>query len=1013
MEKTPAKTHRFARLLVRWRGFLLIMMSLSAVGCALLIPRIRINDDITSNLPDDARMRRGMQLLESYFPEMDIRMQTLRVMFIAEAPADSLREAISGISGVAQFLGTEQRDSSTLYLFSLGKDAEKERLLGALETHFGDRILAEVEDNINIPDNLLLMLATGVSIALVILFLMCPSFLETLLFLLAIGIAVLINMGTNALLPSVYLVTHMLVAVLQMVLSMDFSIILMNRYRQEKQPGRTNEEAMVEAIAGAAPSILSSGLTTIASLIMLVFMRLKIGADLGIVLSKGVLCSLISTFTVLPALFILFDKAITRTEKRMLHIPTDGIAAFEMKHRIPLVVLFLSIFIGSWFLQKRTVISYSATFPTEITEKFPPKQAILLLYRTNDEEAFLPVAERIASDSSVISCLSYPTIALKPRTVSELKELTALAPEMAAGIPEEAAGLLYYAATHPSREERMRIDELEPAARELAGLAASLLPEDEAAALTSRLDAGSIFQQLNVPVSPVTKSVPATPPLAPQREEPEQEASEAASPERSLPDEAPAADTLSTESIVSSSDSIPRQAGFTYEDILQERNADEMGQILGIDPGNVSTVYRIAGKKGRSAKMNAYEFISTLNDKVLKNRLYASMIPKEQQASIREAKKEIETVLAAGPSPAPAAPPADTVATDAIPAPEPAPEPTAEPAPGPGTGQDSVQEAETDPEPFEEAVLSPMEQLAEMAFSGKRYTSAQVHRALSRAGVRVNREELDLLYIYHGYKTRNDTTTRLSLQQLTGFLDSLPAEFRVKERMEPLTARLGTLRNPEWSLAVVATDLPEEGPRTFAFLDTLETLCREHLSGETCLVGYPVMYKEIKDGFPRELLLLTLLTIGAIFLIVAFTFRSPVVPLILIPTVLSAVWLNVFASGLGGNTMLYISYLIVQSILMGATIDYSILFTQYYRQERLLYEKGTSLKNAYRKSFHAIMTSGLILILTPLLMVFTVSDPMISSILRCISIGALAAILLILFVLPATLTIADRWVCKK
>lgn len=1007
MENTPAKTHRIAGLLVRWRVYLLALMCIAAIGGALLIPKTRINDDLTSNLPDDARMRRGMQLLERYFPEMDIRMQTLRVMFVAEAPADSLREAIACIGGVAQFLGAEQRDSSTMYQFSLGKEADRADILEALETRFGDRILAEVDDNSNMPDNLLLMLATGVTIALVILFLMCPSFVETLLFLLSIGIAVLINMGTNALLPNVYLVTHTLVAVLQMVLSMDFSIILMNRYRQEKQPGRTNQEAMAEAIAGAAPSILSSGLTTIASLIMLVFMRLKIGADLGIVLSKGVLCSLLSTFTVLPALFILFDKAITRTEKRMLHIPTDGIAAFEMRHRIPLVLLFLAIFAGSWFLQKRTEISYSATFPTTITQKFPPRQAILLLYRTGDEESFLPLAEQISADPDVISCLSYPTIALKPRTVSELLELTTLAPEMAAGIPEEAAGLLYYAATHPRREERMRIDELEPAARGLAALAATLLPEDEAAALTSRFDAGAIMRQLRGTISAKEESSPAETPSTPPVPELQESSLTVAPPE---PSETVPGDTLATISIGSPNDTITPQPGFTYEDITKDRSIDEMARIFDISPGNVSTVYRLAGagRKGRSATMNAYEFITTLNDKVLTNKLYASMISKEQQASIREAKAEMEAVLAAGPAPAQPAGeetagqpdslavqasspsfPADTVTATDVPAPEP------------------------EPEPFVEAELTPMEQLAEMALSGKRYTSAQVHRVLSQAGVRINREELDLLYIYQGYRIRRDTTARLSLQQLTGFLDSLPAEFQVKERMGPLTAQLEKLRSPEWSLAVIETDLPEEGTRTFAFLDTVETLCRDHLSGESCMVGYPVMYKEIKDGFPRELLLLTLLTIGAIFLIVALTFRSPVVPLILIPTVLSAVWINVFASGLGGHTMLYISYLIVQSILMGATIDYSILFTQYYRQERSLSDKGSSLRNAYRKSFHAIMTSGLILILTPLLMVFTVSDPMISSILRCISIGASAAILLILFVLPAALTILDRWVCKN
>ena len=98
---------------------------------------------------------------------------------------------------------------------------------------------------------------------------------------------------------------------------------------------------------------------------------------------------------------------------------------------------------------------------------------------------------------------------------------------------------------------------------------------------------------------------------------------------------------------------------------------------------------------------------------------------------------------------------------------------------------------------------------------------------------------------------------------------------------------------------------------------------------------------------------------------------------------------------------------------MGATIDYSILFTQYYRAARLRLDKAGALQEAYRRSFHAILTSGMILVLTPLVMTYLLSDPMVCTILRCISIGALAAILLIFFVLPATLVIMDRWVAKR
>lgn len=1024
--------YKLAALLVKGRHVLFAVMAVLAIFFALMIPRTRINADVTSNLPDDSQMRHGLAILEKDFPLMDIRMQTLRVMFWNEAPADSLQQAIEAIPGVTQWMGTEQRDSCTLYQFILPRDAQGAEVVAAVQARFGDRVIAEVDDNSYMPDNLFMMLGSGVLIALVILFLMCPSFMEGLLMLLALGMAVAINMGSNALLPSVYLATHTISAVLQLVLSMDFAIILMNRYRQEKGPGWSNEEAMTRALSAAAPSILSSGLTTIASMLMLLFMRLKIGGDLGTVLSKGVFCSLLATFTVLPALILRFDKAITRTEKPMLKVSTDGLARFEMRFRVPLAILFVALFAGSWYLQRQTEICYSMNWPTPITQKFPPKNTMLLLYPTAEEEAFLPVAERIAEAPGVLSCLDYPTLALKPRTVREWTGLAGLMPGLMDSIPEAALDLVYYAATHPERTERMRMDELEPTARAFADLAASFLPDEAVTEMRSRFDIDAMTKQLFAELLPEAEpepepaSVPKPDAVPEPMPVPEPEAV-------AVPDSTAAvpavSDTLRQAAPgavqQAASDSVQEMPLISYESLTVQRTADEMAVFLNLDPKYVSMAYRLArtGRKKQPATMSAYEFAQLLTDKVLTNRLYASMVSSEQKEQLREVRREWDRIIAAGPTPVvtdvqPAvqadtlqvAPSPDTVLLAAVTdAPAPVPDSALAPAPG----------AEPDLEP------TPLDRLAEMALSGARYPAGQVCSALRRAGIPVSRDELDLLYLYHGYAAHSDTTTRLSLLELVDWAEDFAQHPLVQAHVDE-TARaqlgdlrakvdsgLGMLRSENWSVAVIVSELPAEGARTFAFLDSVQTQCREQLSAAPYYVGYSVMYKEMKEGFPRELLLLTLLTVGAIFLIVALTFRSLVVPFLLIPTVLSAVWLNVYASGLGGSSMLYIAYLIVQSILMGATIDYSILFTQYYRTARLRLGKAAALQEAYRRSFHAILTSGMILVLTPLVMTYLLSDPMVCTILRCISIGALAAILLIFFVLPATLALMDRWVVKR
>ena len=173
------------------------------------------------------------------------------------------------------------------------------------------------------------------------------------------------------------------------------------------------------------------------------------------------------------------------------------------------------------------------------------------------------------------------------------------------------------------------------------------------------------------------------------------------------------------------------------------------------------------------------------------------------------------------------------------------------------------------------------------------------------------------------------------------------------------------------------------------------------------------MFDEMQQGFGRELLLLTVLTILAILVIVTLTFRSVVVPVMLLLTVLTGVYLNVFISGLGGRSLLYLAYLIVQSILMGATIDYAILFTNYYREGRRTQGVGESLKAAYRGSIRTIMTSGLIIVLAPGIMSLLVTDHTIASIVGCLAVGGLSAIMLILFVLPGCLAACDRWVQRK
>ena len=375
----------FASLLIRWRGWLTGLVAVLAVISALLLPHVRINADVTRYLPDDSPMRKGLSILERDFPGMDIRMQILRVLFMDEAPSDTLQLALTELLSDSRQIEVRENGNHTLYQYYLPKDADGESVKQTVVNRFGDRVKVEIEDNSGMPEGVPLMIGAGFFLIILVLVLMSPSYVGVLLYIITFGLAILINLGTNALLPSVSVITNALSAVMQTALSIDYAVILMNRYRQERCRDVPTDRAMVSALSQAMPSILCSAFTTIVSLMMLCFMRLKIGADLGIVLSKGVLCSLMVSILALPALILAFDKAIIATQKQVPEIRVGGLARFEWRHRVPLACVFVALLVGAWFLHRYTGMYYSLTRLSPITREFPDRNRMLVLYPTAEK----------------------------------------------------------------------------------------------------------------------------------------------------------------------------------------------------------------------------------------------------------------------------------------------------------------------------------------------------------------------------------------------------------------------------------------------------------------------------------------------------------------------------------------------------------------------------------------------------------------------------------------------------
>jgi predicted RND superfamily exporter protein len=229
-----------------------------------------------------------------------------------------------------------------------------------------------------------LLTVLAVVIAVIILLVMCKSWIEPFLYLFAMGIAVIINYGTNIIFPSVSQITISIVCILQLALSMDYSFMLADRYRVNRETEPDKYKAMKSALSGSILSIFSSSVTTFVGMLALVFMSFTIGLDMGLILAKGVLISLICIFTILPGLLIMFDKLLEKTKKPIPHIRLGFLGKGQFKARYFILPFFVVLCAGSFFIRDGVTIQY--TVPNQgIQGAFYSPSQMVVVYRNEDE----------------------------------------------------------------------------------------------------------------------------------------------------------------------------------------------------------------------------------------------------------------------------------------------------------------------------------------------------------------------------------------------------------------------------------------------------------------------------------------------------------------------------------------------------------------------------------------------------------------------------------------------------
>ena len=196
----------------------------------------------------------------------------------------------------------------------------------------------------------------------IILALTMDSFLIPLFFMLSVGMAIVYNMGTNFIQGEISFITEALAAVLQLAVTIDYSIFLWHSYKEEKEkhPG-DNKEAMAVAIGKTITSVVSSSITTVAGFLALCFMSYELGMDMGIVMAKGVVIGVICCITVLPSMILVFDKALEKTMHKDLVPSLEKPSKFIIKHHAAFIVLFIVVLIPAIYGQINTNVYYNLT----------------------------------------------------------------------------------------------------------------------------------------------------------------------------------------------------------------------------------------------------------------------------------------------------------------------------------------------------------------------------------------------------------------------------------------------------------------------------------------------------------------------------------------------------------------------------------------------------------------------------------------------------------------------------
>ena len=733
---------KLARFIVDKRKAFYLIFIAAFLFCAASVNKVQVNNDITSYLPSETETRRGLTIMDKEF--ITLGSANIMVSNITYETAKDLSEEIAAVPGVSgvEFDDTEEHyhDAAALFTVSFEGEEQAPETVEALERvellldsyDYYPSTTVGRDASASLQKEMTVILAIAAVVIVVVLLFTSKSYLEVPVYLIVFATAAVLNMGTNYWFGTISFITNAIAIVLQLALAIDYAIIFCHRYMEERDNGLDAREADISALSKAIVEISSSSLTTISGLVALMLMQLRIGFDMGIVLAKGIVISMLCVFLLMPGLLMLFHNAIEKTRHKNLvpHISWLGKSVVKLRFILP--PIFLGVLVVGAVLSGRCDYVFDA----------------------NDTDFDNKPAWRIADEKVTETFGQKNTIAMLVPRGNYDKE-------------------------------------------------------------------GAILRQVEA-LEPVTQ--------------------------------------------VTGLANIEVEDGRMLTDTMNPR---QFAELAGVDVELARLLYQAYG------------------------------LSVEEYGAIFQ-------------------------------------------------------------EPDEYAV--PLLDIFEFLV-----------------------EQID-----KGVVT----------------LDEDQAE-KVDDLREQLDMGIEQLRGENWSRLVFVADMPTEGAETYELLDEIRAIGQTYYGDNVLLVGNSTNAFDLSSSFSQDNAKISILTALFVMVILLFTFKSAGLPLLLVLTIQGSIWINFSFPVLQGTNLFFLSYLVVSSIQMGATIDYAIVITNRYLELKTVMDRKQAVIEALDQSFPTILTSGSIMAVAGFLIGGISTDATIGSVGLTLGRGTVTSILLVMTVLPQLLLLGD------